>query len=376
MHREIPILQVISTNGYFGAERVMRDLSCAIRDLRGWPVRVFLIDNGDLGTSKTADAFRAGKFDMDVVRSEGKYDRRAIRRLSTVMSEHGTRIVHSHNYKSNAYSCAAAGIARALRVKLVSTCHNWIETDLKTRVYGRIDRYLLRRFDSVVAVSESVQERLRESGVHPDRTFLIENTIYLPAGQPDTMRTPGAGGNGILTVAFVGRISEEKGISFLIEAVAELQRESAGICLRILGDGPCRREYEDLSNRKCLPGSVDWMGFRNDVPEQLSRVDVFVLPSRIEASPIVLLEAMERGNAIIASRVGGIPGRIEDGRNGLLVTPCDTKELVKALRYLLQNPDARRDLGKNARESFLRYARQCRTFERYVEIYESLVHAA
>src|SRR5262249_55415258 len=133
----------------------------------------------------------------------------------------------------------------------------------------------------------------------------------------------------VLEVLAIGRLSSEKAHADLIEAIAILQRSSSGPCqITILGEGPERKYLESLARRQrvCLkmPG---WLA---DVRPYLNESDVFVLPSRSEGSPNVLIEAMATGIPIVASNVGGIPDTVR-GSEALLVPPADPKRLAEAI---------------------------------------------
>ena len=141
-----------------------------------------------------------------------------------------------------------------------------------------------------------------------------------------------------LRMVTVGRLDPEKGIIYLIEAVGDLVRSGTKeVMLDIVGDGS---EGRSLRRKVMDEGLYDHVVFRGYIPygEALFRVyrqsDVLLLPSLTEGCPQVLFEAMACGVAIVATRVGGIPFFIEDGRNGLLVNPASPSEIVSAILRL------------------------------------------
>jgi glycosyltransferase involved in cell wall biosynthesis len=140
------------------------------------------------------------------------------------------------------------------------------------------------------------------------------------------------------TLGAAGRLSREKGFAFLLEALAGLVTEGHDLRLVILGEGGLRQALEQqvkalgLGERVLLPGYVA------DAGRYLPSFDLFVLPSLTEGLPMVLLEAMSVGLPTVASRVGGIPVVLDQGRAGLLVEPRDVDSLKAGIRAIIKDP--------------------------------------
>lgn len=148
---------------------------------------------------------------------------------------------------------------------------------------------------------------------------------------------------------FVGYLRHEKGLEYLIDALKELENEEE-IELTIVGTG----ENELVLKNKVLELKLEKkVKFLGHVPlgsklfNIYQKMDLFILPSISEGTPRVLLEAMCNGVPVIATKVGGIPFTIKDGYNGLLIPPKNSKEIVKAIKYLQKNEEARRELILN-----------------------------
>ena len=155
----------------------------------------------------------------------------------------------------------------------------------------------------------------------------------------------------------VGRLSAEKGLSYLIQAVDELvNRTGMDVTLRMGGKGPEENSLKQEVARRGLEERVQFLGYIPD-GELLAAYrasDVFMLPSLTEGLPQALLEAMACGVPVVASRVGGIPHLITDGENGLLVTPTDVSQLTRAVCQLVGD----RALRERIRENGGRTARE------------------
>jgi glycosyltransferase involved in cell wall biosynthesis len=208
-----------------------------------------------------------------------------------------------------------------------------------------------RRSDRVTAISNYTAGELRELADVPIE--VIPYTTSLPdVAPPPAPAHPSAAQDGTGPVLFVGRLVERKGVAYLIEAIARLG--PLGPRLEIVGDGPERPGLEALTQRL---GVADRVVFQGKIPpEELqasyARAAVCVLPSVLDARGdteglgVVLLEAMNHGTPVIASRVGGIPDIVEDGVSGLLVPPGDADALAAAVRRVRDDPALARRLGE------------------------------
>lgn len=139
---------------------------------------------------------------------------------------------------------------------------------------------------------------------------------------------------------YVGRLRIRKGVEVLLEAVGSLRESYPEMRLLIVGDGEQRKSLERMSSSLGLAGTVEFLGRREprEVRRLLGRAGALVVPSIYEGMPLVILEAMERGVAVVASAVSGIPEVVVDGETGWLVSPEDPDQLALALSHLLDDP--------------------------------------
>ena len=155
-----------------------------------------------------------------------------------------------------------------------------------------------------------------------------------------------------ISMVCVGRLSPEKGQAGLLEAFASIVSELPDIHLILVGDGPDANELRDLADRLELKSQVTFAGRLGEI-DTLAKIacsDILVLPSFMEGLPIVLMEAMAVGTAVIASRVAGIPELVEDNKGGLLFTPSNWDELAVCIRRLAKDRDLRENLAAAGRE--------------------------
>ncbi len=239
----------------------------------------------------------------------------------------------------------AARVARALGRRHVAVVHGGDVHALRRMPLGRrIAAFIARRTDAFVAVSCDLAERL-SALIPPGRRPAIE-VIPMPvadvfAGAPDrsaARQVLGIGPEPLLLG--IGRLIPIKGFDVLLRAAADIP----GGRVVLLGDGPERRRLEATAATLGVPLEVAGFVPPETVAVYLAAADVLVLPSRPvrggreEGSPVVLAEAMAAGCPVVASRTGGVPDSVGDGRTGLLVPPDDTEALAAALRSVFAEP--------------------------------------
>lgn len=151
-------------------------------------------------------------------------------------------------------------------------------------------------------------------------------------------------------VGFVGRLSPEKGPEVFLRAVLLLHGLLPAAHFVVVGDGPLREELQDFVARFALGERTHFAGTRDDMPAVYRELDALVSSSHSEAMPLALMEAMASGVPVIATRVGGVPDLIDQGRTGWLVGPRDFEGLADRVAHTLRTPGLRRAMGAAARE--------------------------
>jgi len=153
-------------------------------------------------------------------------------------------------------------------------------------------------------------------------------------------------------IGLAARLTEQKGLTFLLQALPAVLRAQRDLRLVIAGDGPLRRNLEEEAQRVGVGSHVHFLGPRTDMPDILQLFDVYVLPSIWEGLPMVLLEAMAAGCPIVATNVGGNPDAVRDGYNGYLVPARDPDALATRVIGLLSDRRQREEFGRNGRTLF------------------------
>lgn len=277
-------------------------------------------------------------------------------------------VVHSHGYRADLVGAPAA---RRLRIPTVTTVHGFTGGDWKNRVYEAVQRRAFRRFDAVVAVSAPLAERLAAGGVDRTRLRLIRNAW--PGG---TGRSPAADARAALGVAadrfhvgWVGRVSREKGLDVLVDALPFLR--DLPVTVSVLGDGAERRAVEERAAALGVSGMLRWHGVVNTAARLFAGFDVLALSSRTEGTPMVLLEAVDAGVPVVASRVGGVPD-VVGSEEALLVPPEDPRALAAALRRVYEETAAARARAEAARRRLAREFGAGPWLAAYAELYRNV----
>jgi len=222
----------------------------------------------------------------------------------------------------------------------------WVNGRAETATFGFVNRTVV---DAVLVNSRAAAAELVERfSVPRSKLVLVGSGTDLPAidsAEPNRSVVDELGLDGRPVVGIVAKLSAVKGHEQFIRAAALLARERDDM----VGDGPRRQELERIVADLGLTGRVHFLGVRTDVLSLLKIMDVLALTSLSEGSPNVILEAMGAGLPVVATRVGGIPELVEEGRTGLLVEPGDDEDLAGAIAELVDHPERARAMGVRGR---------------------------
>ena len=291
--------------------------------------------------------------------------------IRALCGSRGVNIVHTHGYRSDIVGGHAG---RESGVPIVTTVHGFTGGGWKNRAYERLQRFVFRRFDAVVAVSQLQADQLRSTGVPAQRLHVVPNALAAhaaPLTRAEARRALHLPSDGLIA-GWVGRISREKGIDVFIDALTSLTDRT--ILAAILGDGP-ERATESARAESIAPSRFLWLGAVPDAAKYFAAFDLFVLSSRTEGVPMVMLEAMAAGIPIVATNVGGIPDLLSS-KEGMLVAPENPAALAAAIRATLDDRAAAEERARAAR------LRQKTEFDvgpwsaRYEAIYRDLIARA
>lgn len=275
--------------------------------------------------------------------------REALPWLRTASRKGEFEIVHAHNGRTCIFSSVAT---RGTSTARVFTQHFLSPARIDRRgISGWASRWIgawaLRRVHHTIAISDVVrQAALGRQDAPPDRVTTVLNGVAEPLGGASDPEVTGA-----LRIGCVSRLSPEKRLNVLIDAMARLRQRRIHAHCSIWGDGQLASALAEQISRRDAP--VLMCGHRVDVLDAVRSVDLFVLPCDVEAFGLSLVEAMALSKPVIAIDAGGPREIVVHGETGLLVPPNDPIALADAIQQLARDPDRRVAMGMAGRRRFL-----------------------
>lgn len=287
----------------------------------------------------------------------GKFDPMTLVDILNITRKERIDLLHAHGYGAANFG-RLAGMIRGIPV--IMHAH---DDDRNYPLHQKLADQLLSRFtDRAIAVSGSVKEScVKKRNMSESKTFVMHNGISLgnfntpEAARIQAERNRLGVGLGVKVVGTVGKLREEKGTKYFIESAGKVLELFPETLFVIAGDGPLMEELKYLSRKLEIANKVVFAGFCQDIPAILSIMDVVVIPSLTEGSPLALLEAMAMGKPIIATSVGGITEILRDGETGLLVPSKDPVALAEKIKYFFGNMNEAMNLGRRAKEESKKY---------------------
>jgi glycosyltransferase involved in cell wall biosynthesis len=273
-----------------------------------------------------------------------------LRRLHRQLRELRVDLLHMHSPVTGGQVIPALA-ARAARVRAtLSTYHQIQPTRLSghRRVINRLVHDAL--VDRTIAVSEDVKRTLTEmAGLSGANVVVVTNGIDIDGDDHSPVATLARRDSEVIIGAF-SRLSPEKGVPGVLNAMSMLVTRHPQARLVIVGDGPQRSELQDLAARLGIGDRVEFLGFRSDARSLMTQIDIFVHAPVYEGFGLVMLEAMAAGRPVVVAGSRGGPREVViDGETGLVVAPGDTRALAEALAHLITDPDLRQRLGAAGR---------------------------
>lgn len=282
---------------------------------------------------------------------------REVRALASAIRAFRPDVVNPHLFRS---TLVAAPLARGLGVPAVVETYHGREAWRRGPIRGSfvVDRFISRAVNLVIAVSEAAKDFLVRVKRLPS-----EKVVVVPNGRDLSVFKPGCGGGRLRrelglppdasVLGVFGRLEEQKGHRYGLEAFARVVRDHPKARLLIVGDGALRQALEAQARGLGLEGHVTFTGYRDDIPDLLDAVDVVVLPSLYEGMPLTAIEAAAMAKPVVATAVDGTTEVVVDGATGTLVPAADAAALATAICRILASPDRGQALGQRGRQRAL-----------------------
>lgn len=285
-------------------------------------------------------------------------------RLLKLLNNLRPHIVHTH-LKAVRYSFLPRVLA-GIPVH-IHTMHALAKIDTK-KTKDRFVNRLIFRYGNVKIVSVSREVARSVKAVYRVDSEVIYNGVEIDEFSNNLKRE-----SDFVNILNIASFKREKNISLLIDAFSEAIAQEKKIKLILVGDGAQKNLLEQQIEKKGIRESVTFLGWRSDIPEILANCDIFLLTSDSEGFPMVLVEAMASGKPIIATSVGGVPEIVEDGINGILVAPGDSRAFAEAILKLARDDKLREGMGKRGREKAEKEFNMRTVALKYERLYEKLL---
>lgn len=340
--RGLSLFQVDAGKEWRGGQRQSLFLARELRK-KSYPFKFYVQPGSPLHT-------KALEEDLPVVplKMRSETDVLAILRLAGGMKRHKCRLVHFHDAHSVAVGSAAASLAK-VPIRVISRN---VDFPIKKNFLSQM-KYT-KNIDVIIAVSRGIKKVLVNGGIDPSLVKVIPDGIdYTPfeeARYSQYLRRELDFGPEDFLVGIVAHLADHKGHKYLIRATEILKEKAPRIRVIIVGEGPLRMELDRLVKQTHVEDMVFFLGFRNDVPQILASLDLFVLSSYLEGMGSSILDAMASRLPVVATRTGGIPEVVMNGETGLLVPPRSPAALAKAILKIYEDRELGSRLGQKGYE--------------------------
>jgi len=366
----ISVLRVIARLNMGGPALHVTYLSEGLAD-RGYDTTLVV---GELARGEGSMAFVAESRGIKTVRLSSLSreiaplrDLVALLRLTRFIREQRPRIVHTHTAKAGAIGRVAAVLAGGEPKPIViHTFHGHVLRGyfgpIRTFGFLTLERLLARVSTKLVAVSPEVRDELVSLGVAPSEKFAVVRLgVELAERVRDSDRAETRRQLGLpperFVIGWVGRMTAVKRVDDAIEAFRILLDRGVDATLCLVGDGPDRDQLERRAKELGVIRHCLFLGYQEEMGGWFAAFDAFALPSANEGTPVSVIEALAAGCPVVATRVGGVPDVVDDGRTGFLVDSGDTTALANRLEQLAADPDLRERFSRAGKESVAsRYA--------------------
>jgi len=255
------------------------------------------------------------------------------------------------------------------RKPLVITFHgsDALKEPLRHKVYRSLQKFIISRSDNIIVVSDEIKNVLMSNlNADPNRISIIscgvDTSVFAPLEKMDVRRKLGIAENAKV-VLFAGSLSYSKGVDVIFACAQRMP----DVLFILVGDGLLKTDIENCR----FPGAFP----HEEMPKWMNAADIFVLPSRSEGTPVVILEALSCGIPVVASRIGGCPDVIRDGQTGYLVPVNDVDMLQRKVRDLLNDNVGRNLMGKRSRKDMVEKFDNKKIAQRIKRIYEETINS-
>lgn len=310
-------------------------------------------------------------------------DLKAILRLYRFMKKEKFDMVHTQTAKAGYVTRVAAwlaGIPIIIYTAHAFPFHAYLKP-LKKRLYILLERLASRMTDIILVDTEAVRrDGIDKKIKEPEKIVTVHMSVDLRRFSPERVdshqiRAQMGLGDHHFVVGTVANFVPDKGLDAFLRIGRLLKKEERNIKFLMVGDGPLRPQLESLTDALHLKDDVIFTGWREDIPEMMSAMDVFCLPTLREGFGVVFAEAMAMKVPVVTHRIEPIPEVVQENETGILV-PLGREDLfAKAILSLIRDEKLREEMGEKGRARVEKYFDERFMFEKTLRIYKGLIAA-
>lgn len=370
------VLQLRSSHIFAGPETVIVELSEGLKGSE-FDSTILCVWSDSTTPIPLIDVARARGLRVDLLRSWGRLNPLILLSVLRYARSHHVQLINATGYKADIVGLI---VARLLGIRFVTTVQGFVEKyPVRKRFYDVMTRWIARRSDMVIAVSESLRKELIDSGCMATKVVTAHNFVdaskFADIGSVTTaaVRKEFTIPENVPVIGIFGRLNEEKGHSYFLKAAAIVNKEFPEARFFIVGESylSLREDLDRQTRQLGLQDRVIFTGYRRDIPVLMTTCTLIVSASLREGLPLVLVEAMAASRPVVATMVDGIPELVEDGRTGRLVAPRDVAGLARAMLEMMQRPDLAAEMGRRGREVVERHFSRGQLVQKTCEVYRS-----
>lgn len=335
------ILYLTRTMGLGGTEKVILQLC---RSFNQKFDRIVVCSNGGIHESEL-ERLGINHYTIDDIENKSIHIIiKNIIKLIKIVKTEKIEIIHTHHRMAAFYTRILRGI---FKFKFIHTAHN-IFNDKRKMTQISLDHA------NIISVGNCVKNNLLNVyNINSKNVTTIYNAVELDSTQKNVVKEIEEYKNkGYFIVGNIGRLSKQKGMEYYIEAANIIKNKNVKIKFFIIGDGEDKDKLEKLAKSLGVNEQVIFLGYRSDIQNIMSQLDVIVLSSLWEGLPLTPIESFSVGKTIIATNIDGTNEIVKDNYNGILIEPQNSNEIALAILDLYNNADKLHRLNSNAYSTY------------------------
>lgn len=282
---------------------------------------------------------------IDDIEDKNFYNiRSTIRLIKKIVKTEKITVIHTHHRMAAFYVSL---------LRLYKQCY-FINTSHNTFDNKKLLTQFAYKQANLIACGEMVKRNLVEAFHLPDHQITVIHNAVKPF-DGNVVIDPlikQFHDEGYVVIGNIGRLSRQKGMEYFIKAIPKIIKKHSAVKFIIAGDGEERKKLEDLAKYLSIENDLFFLGYRNDVQNLMSQLDLIVLSSLWEGLPLTPIEAFSVGKTIVATDVDGTGEIVQDGVNGCLLPPCKPELIAEKILLLIENPDIKLNYERDARKRF------------------------